>query len=500
MAAFSALPARAEASRSASIAGASGLVQVRGVNGERWVSVDKFPRALASGEAVRSGRQSSAFLRLAGEDTALLQEETVFTLEEARPERLLGRVEIGVAVFRFAVTKGRKAQIRTPAAALSSRGGEFRVSVLSGGRTTVDLAEGELGISDNRGHQLLLRAGESVRVDLRGLEVPRRLPAAAALRREGLRERIRREADGDGFRERLYASAAEGARRGEWEKGRALIDSSGRRLRAETWLLRPRPDQLELVTLTARPGRADYFYHLGTFDAALGGDTAAALRAMAGTAGAPPPRTLIAYEAVRSNGPDVMLETADGGHLVDLNANAVAADDVAAVFDPVTGTFSDASGRAAWRSLFDRYGLYLNGRLADGYSGANIQSSADAMAAASSANDPFSGAVLTAATALLDGGVLSAFTPSLTSPVPGSVSQLSSKVWVEGSNLSVTSSGLEGGRLRSGALPAVGGASAFRSLLLGTRLEQYIGSSLFGGRRIELNVDPALALSTGLVP
>lgn len=472
-------------------------MQVRGVAGV-WVSIEKVPLSLMPGVALRAGRQSTAYVSFSPQDTALLQEDTVFILEEGGAERLLARVEIGVAMFRFASGKGRKVQVRTPAAALTSRGAEFRLSVLAGGRTTVELTEGELGVSDNRGHQLLLRAGESVRVDMRGLEVPRRMPAVAALRREGLRDRIRKEAEGDIFRERLYAAHADGLQRAEWEEGRALIDSTGHRVRVESWVRRPRADQLEFVVLNARPGRTDYFYQLGTYDAALPTDLGDALRAMAGTVDSRGLRTLLAYETVRSNGQDVMLEMADGGHLVDLNANAVGGDDVEILFDPTGGTFSNAVGRAAFRPLFDRYGLYLNGRLALGWTGADIQSLG--AATGTTANDPFSGAALTAANAFINAGQLAAGTVSLTAPISGAARQLWFTSWSEGSSVSIVSTALEGPGLRAAALPAVGGAAAFRSALLGARLEQSVASSAFGGRRIELIIDPALALSAGLVP
>lgn len=490
----------ARADASAAIVGASGLVQVRrdGPAGGQWSTVEKTPAPLLGGTSLRTGRKSTAFLRLGDGVTVLLQEDSVITLEDLRPERLLARLEIGVAAMRTPSSKGRVVQFRSPAAAFTSRGAEFRVTVLAGGRTTVELADGELGVEDNRGHQLLLRAGESVQVDLRGLEVPRRMPAASLIRREGLKDLMRREAAADAFKERLYASAADSLRRAEWQEGRALVASDGSRVRSETWLRRPRADQLQLVTLNARPGRTDYHSYLATFDAAVGQDVSEALRAVSGTVGAAPGRTLTAYESVLSNGSDVVLVTADGGHQVDLNANADGNDDVAAVFDPVTGAFRDARGTSAWRSLFDRWGLYLNGRLADGRTGNNIQADRDATPSTNA--DPFSGAALTAANALMDGAALASNSGSVTHPAPGLLRQTWSWSFSEGSSLGIASGGLQGGDVAPGTLPSAGGAASFRRALLGTRLEQSVSSSLFSGRRIELSLDPALALSTGLLP
>ncbi len=481
------------------VLGASGLVQSRAAADVPWRAVEKTPAPAAVGTSLRSGRQSSAFLRVGPDSTALLQEDTVLTLEDAAPGRLLVRVDIGVAVFHVARDPARRVQVRTPSAALSARGGEFRVTVLSGGRTTVELSEGELGVEDNRGHELLLRAGESVRVDLRGLEIPQRLPAVADLRRESLRERIRRETAADSFRERLLDAASEARRRDEWEAGRALVDPGGNRVRVETYVRRPRADQLEFVVLNSRADQRDYFYHLGTYDAPLPDDPSDALRALAGTAGAAPPRTLLAYESARSNGPDVVLETADGGHLVDLNANADGNDDVSGVFDPETGVIIPAAGTAAWRSLFDRYGLYVNGRLAAGWTGANIQVSADKVR--TTANDPFSGAALSAANALMDAGALAARTTAVANPAAGLARQLVVDSWSDGSSLTAYSAGLSAGGETAGAgLPGAGGAQAFRAALSGHGLEQSLSSTLFGGRSIRLRLDPALGVPAGLVP
>lgn len=498
MLALFARPAAAAAPAGPSVAGASGLLQLRPALDAPWATLEKVPAALGPGAALRTGRQSTAFLKLGGADTALLQEDTVLTIEDMGGERFLARVDIGVVVFLFGGVGKRVVQVRTPAAALTVRGGEFRVSVLSGGRTTVESAQGDLGVSDNRGHQLLLRSGESVRVDLRGLEVPVRMPAAVALRREGLRERIRAELEADSFREGLYASGAEALRRLEWEEGRCAMDSRGARVRSESWVRRPRADQLELVAVNGRAGRTDYFYHLATFSAPVPGDISGALRVMAGTTGGAPALTLTAYESVRSNGPDVVMETADGGHLVDLNANADGADDVSALFDPVTGSFRSAAGTSAWRSLFDRWGLYVNGRLAAGWTGANIQVNGDAVP--STVTDPFTGGALTAANALMNGAQLAARAVSVTYPSPSARLQVWSSSWAEGSALSTVSRGLSGGEVGTAALPAGSGAAAFRAALLGAGLEQSLSSSLFSGRSIELRLDPAMALITGGVP
>ncbi|MDE2292626.1 MAG: FecR domain-containing protein [Elusimicrobia bacterium] len=492
------LPARA-AWQGVSLAGASGLVQLRPSSEESWRSLERGRGDIRPGAELRTGRESAAYVRLGDGATVLLQQDSLLAVEEDVPGRLTVRVDIGVGVFEFPGEARRRVQVRTPSAAMTVRGGDFRLSVLGGGRTTVELSRGAVGVEDNRGHQVLLRAGESVRVDLRGLEVPQRIPAEAQLRREGLRERIAHEAEDDSFREGVGAAAVASERRIEWEEGRVLIDGAGDRVRAESWVRRPSADQLELVSLDSTRGGDSYFYRLNTYSSAVPDDISGALRAAAGTAGAAPPLTLVSYEAARSNGTDVVLEKADGGHLVDVNSNADGSDDVSAVFDPVAGVFVGASGLSAWRSVFDRYGLYLDGRLASGYTGSNLQ--AVSAGTPSSTMDPFSGAALTSANALMDpGGGLATRTVSVTAPGAGSVREDQSSTWSDGSSLLVGSSGLADGSASGTSPPASGTAAAFRSALPGRWVEQTLTSPLFGGRSIDLTLDPRTALSQGLLP
>jgi hypothetical protein len=88
------------------------------------------------------------------------------------------------------------------------------------------------------------------------------------------------------------------------------------------------------------------------------------------------------FATTRSNGRDSLVERGSGGHQVDVNGNADPLDDV-------------AGGGMAFRTLFDRYGVYANGLLKRGFTGVALQTYSDATA--SSANDPLTGAALGAA-------------------------------------------------------------------------------------------------------
>ncbi|UPT75057.1 MAG: hypothetical protein M0D55_04910 [Elusimicrobiota bacterium] len=82
-----------------------------------------------------------------------------------------------------------------------------------------------------------------------------------------------------------------------------------------------------------------------------------------------------------SNGAHTLTEAGAGGHQVDVNANA----------DPL----DDEGGGTAFRTLFDRWGLYADGTLKRGFTGAALQQYSDRTA--STNNDPLTGAALGAA-------------------------------------------------------------------------------------------------------
>ena len=100
---------------------------------------------------------------------------------------------------------------------------------------------------------------------------------------------------------------------------------------------------------------------------------------------------MTSYAATRSDGRRTLVERGEGGHQVDVNANADPLDDVSVVFDPSRDSYVPVAG-GVFRTIFDRWGLYADGTLKRGFTGVNLQTYADA--AASSTNDPLTGAAL----------------------------------------------------------------------------------------------------------
>ena len=136
--------------------------------------------------------------------------------------------------------------------------------------------------------------------------------------------------------------------------------------------MRPAANQYKFVVLNERADRFDYFFRVGTFNKTLPADLSSALRQIPGCIAAPCEYWLKGYQTGYSNTTDSVVEDASGGHLVDVNNNTVAGDDVAYAFDPAYNSFTKltignagvsdpASNTPFYTTLFDKYNLAYNG-------------------------------------------------------------------------------------------------------------------------------------------
>ncbi|MFA6092087.1 MAG: FecR family protein [Elusimicrobiota bacterium] len=301
-----------------------------------------------------------------------------FVLEAADPS--VSRMRLGMGWMKAVVTKmaHRRFSVRTPTAVCSVRGTEFDVRVGEDGRTSVDLFKGQLGVADDHGNEAVLREGQHVEVDSQGLGRVQGLGARGAEGGAADRERqaLRREVGLQMTKEEVQSAAALEQKNAVYQQGKAMVDVNGNRVRIEEYILRPSADSYKFVVLNERSDRFDYFFRQGTFNKALPDDLSTALRQIPGCAGAPCDYWLTSYRTGYSNTQDSVVETASGGHLVDLNNNQVAGDEVTYAFDasrndftsisvPVSDTPGDNGSRNAntsfWRALYDTYSLAYNG-------------------------------------------------------------------------------------------------------------------------------------------
>ena len=484
----------AQALAGASLSNVSGIVQVKNAVSDRWDVVKAIPVELANGDSVRTGLKAQAVLTFTDGSRVELGSNSSFILEEASSSQASLRLAFGALKAFVQRVASRQFKVRTPTAVCSVRGTEFRVEVLSGGRTVVDLYKGLLGVEDHRGQQVLLHPNERLQIDLRGMNSPSALPSQSSLQKAQFHALMQREMVLDMSKEQVMAAAVNELKAAEFQQGKSLIDVFGKRVRLEEYIVRPSANQFKLVVLNERQERFDYFYYLGTFNTTLPADLSVALRQLSGSVDAPPAYFLTAFETGRSNTKDSIIEQAQGGHLVDVNNNGAlnTSDDVAQFFDAAQNKFVDVAGRSVYQTLFDKYGFYINGGLKYGWSGANIQTYSEATASNVSNTDPMTGAAL---------APLPTRTLSTTFPDANKLHQVFYESYSDGTftkwdNYIIDNDGKVASP--SDFASATSGA-AYKQRLLDFNYEQVITASEFQGRKIDLVMEPKILVQSGLI-
>ena len=486
-----------EASAAAFLSKVGGIVQHRAAGTDRWNLVKSVPQDLQGGDTVRTGVRASATLSFDDGSKVDLGPNSSFILEESSSGR--SRIKLSFGSLRAFVQKlqARQFQVRTPTAVCSVRGTEFRVEVQNGGRTVIDLYKGLLGVEDGRGQQVLMHPNERLEVDTRGMGAPSGLPSQGQIQKSQFHSVMRREMSLDMSKEEVQAAAAREIKLAEFQQGKVLMDVFGQRVRLEEYIIRPAPNQFKLVILNERASRFDYFYYLGTFNTVLPTDLSIALRQLSGRVGSAPDYFLTAFETGRSNTQDSVVELAQGGHLVDVNTNADPADNVNFFYNATSDTFEDVTGQSVFQTLFDRYGFYINGGLKYGWTGANIQTYTGGFGAASptasSTNDPITGALLATA--------LPARVVSVTFPESTQIHQVIYESYTDGTftkwdNYIIND---EGKIANISDFQGIRSGAAYKQKLLDFNYEQVITASEFGGRKIDLVVEPRILINSGLI-
>jgi len=476
----------------------SRIVNLRGAvtvyrAGGKIEQAEKTPFPVGGGDRVQTGPESRAVLLLDIGAMAELGEESNLILEQLYPESTKLFLKVGHLRSWVEALGERLLAVRTRTATCRVKGTEFLLWSHFTGRTKVDLLKGLLEVTDKRGETFTLKPGMSLETDFIGVvgepraEKVRRLPSPAT----SLAESARREAGLDMARTEVLSAAAHELKLAEHQQGKALIDVHGNRVRLEEYVVRPAADRFKLVVLNHRADRFDYFYYLGTFNKTLPTDLSIALDQLGGGLDSAPEYYLTAFEAGRSNTVDSIREAALGGHLVDLNGNADAADDVGSFFDARRDSYADASGRAAFKTLFDKYGFYVNGTLKYGWTGTNLQTYANRTWA--SANDPVTGAALGAALP-----VRSAVTSY---PDAGGAHQRIFESYGDGTSITWDNYSVsdEGDVAPAAGFAGFTSGAVYRDSLLGFNLEQVVTASEFQGRKIDLVASPKFFIQTELI-
>ena len=146
----------------------------------------------------------------------------------------------------------------------------------------------------------------------------------------------------------VIARAQEELQSAEFQSRKVAIDAFGNRVRMEEYVMRPAADQFKYVVLNTREGRFDFGKILFTFNAPLPSDLSLATRGMMTAAGADAPAwQLTAMNSVMSNTLDKVTEDAYGGKMVADNASAP----------------------SSWTHFFTNYAVYAAGPAEAGENG-----------------------------------------------------------------------------------------------------------------------------------
>jgi hypothetical protein len=369
--------------RAAVLREATGLVQVRAAGGDNWRPAGKLPRPLGEGDGVRTGFNAKARIELTGGTVVTADGNAHVSVEVDAPGHANINALFGTIRLIASAGGGRSVSVRTPTCVVRARGDRVlaRVTVAGGGNTTVEAVEGPVGVEDNRGASMMLREGQRVDVDLAGVHEPTAAPTPVQARRTDFMDLMRRELGFELGRDADFAAASREARRAEREMGRLLTDADGKRVRVEEYVVRPASNRLALVVMNGRADGLSYYAWDATFDVGLPRDLSSVLAGLGGGTAASA-WTVTDFTATRADEKGALRERGSGGHQVDVNGNADPLDDV-------------AGGATAFRTIFDRYGVYADGALKRGFTGVNLQTYADKTA--SSTNDPLTGAALAVA-------------------------------------------------------------------------------------------------------
>lgn len=481
--------------------------------GQLWGPANQG-QPLSSGDKVRTGPGGQAEITFEDGSKVSLAPRSDFTLGASDPSKV--DVSLAVGTLKSWVKRGtmRDFKVRTPTAVCAVRGTEFLVSFDAETlKTQIDLFKGLLQVEDNKGNALLLQEGQRLLVDPAGMGTPGQLSEALRQEKETREAAVKGEVGLAMSKEAVLAAAAEEIKLSEYQQGKALVDVFGNRVRLEEYILRPAPDQFKLVVLNERADRFDYFFYHGTFNTALPTDLSVALRQLPGTPDAAPQWYLTGYRTGRSNTVDSVVEKAYGGHPVDLNNNGVPSDNVSSYYDSATDSFVDlAAGRPFFKTLFDYYRIWYNP--ADP-ANPKEPTSLDLFPTGltyswdpASGVTPFNGTAGTGAqnmdahlaTSYLGGSVNYAL--EITLP-DGSFLHHRIKesygstgdIFTQYDNYVIGDDGSMAGL--SDFSGATSGAS-YKESLLRWNFQQVITSSFFGGRKIDLVVEPKILVQSGL--
>lgn len=234
-------------------------------------------------------------------------------------------------------------KIKTPHAICGVRGTDFLVDV-DQGLSRIEVYEGSVNVSDNKGRSFLLNKGNLIDVTPQGIGYPtpsKNPPPNLDSSQPDKRMRALKEIYNEVSKEEVIKRAQMEIQSAEYQSRKTAIDAYGYRVRMEEYIIRPDSNQFKYVVLNTRQDRFDFGKILFTFNTTLPDDLSKVTSNMTEYYGSSAPQIyLTEMNSIISNTQDKVTEEASGGKMIPDN--------------PLNPT--------KWTHFFSNYSFYAAGK------------------------------------------------------------------------------------------------------------------------------------------
>lgn len=248
----------------------SGPVQVRFGN-ESWENVTG-PTDLIPGQTVRTQGEGQALIKFSDGSRVQLSRWTSFVIEKTDTKEASFKLEAGKLRAAIAGYFSNRYKIRTPTAVASVRGTEFEIEAKPG-KTEMNVAEGLLEVSDNKGKEAVVSSEETVTIGENGMQ-PVELVGLSDNRAQDAARPIAvlRESANDATRSMVEELRNRELKANEAQLGKDAIDAFGQRVRIEEYILRPANNELKFIFLTHRDDSLNWGHMIQRFNSRIPND------------------------------------------------------------------------------------------------------------------------------------------------------------------------------------------------------------------------------------
>ncbi len=348
-------------SSAAYLSGYRGEVSLKKTGTAEWVRLSEEKKIeLNEGDEIRTARASTVEVYMEDGSRIKLAPVTAFKMSAENKDVVSLGLYFG-RVRSWVKKLSRKFEVRTPSAVCAVRGTDFMVYSDEGGNTRVEVYEGTVLAGDAHGRTILVRQGEFSDIPRGGnVGAPRGHSGSPSNMDSSIGDAVtiaRKEIYGEISKEDVISRAQQEIQSAEYQNRKVAIDAFGNRVRMEEYVIRPAADQFKYVVLNTRADRFDFGKILFTFDKALPDDLTLATTNMTSSA-SQPEWVLTAMNSVMSNTIDKVTEDASGGKMVPDNA----------------------ANPSVWTHFFPQYAVYAAGPAEAGDNGGlgkNLWSYAD---------------------------------------------------------------------------------------------------------------------------